>query len=379
MPPRLVRVSEPLRVAVTVEQCWQPVPGGSGTYVAELTRALARRPDVAVVGLHARHRPQEAPDPVPAGARAAAPLPRTVLYEAWNRWRRPRAEGTTGPVDVVHASTWAVPGHRAPLVVTVHDLAFLRSPEHFTDRGNGFFRRALTIVREEAARVVVPSGTTRDECVAQGFDPDRVVVVPHGVDVPDVPADAVAAWRRRSGVARPYVLWCGTLEPRKNVEGLVEAFARARGGALGGHDLVLVGPAGWGETAARVAAAVERLGPGTVHLVGRLDEADLHAAYAGADVFAFPSTWEGFGLPVLEAMAHGVPVVTSAGTSMAELVPDARSLADPRDPDSVAAALELAAATGPQERAALRAHAAGYTWDASAAAHVAAYRAAASA
>ena len=366
---------DPLRTALTVEQCWQPVPGGSGSYIAELTRALADDGGVDVVGIAARHGAAEHPRPAPTGRIVHAPLPRVALYESWSRLRRPRAESVAGPLDVVHATTWAVPGTRAPLVVTVHDLAFLREPDHFTPRGNAFFRRAVEIVRAEAAHVVVPSGATRDDCVAHGFDADRVTVVPHGVRADAVDASDVAGWRRRVGVERPYVLWCGTLEPRKNVTRLVEAFAAARAGGQLEHDLVLVGPAGWGDASADVERALAALPAGSVHLLGRLDDADLQIAYAGAAAFAFPSLWEGFGMPVLEAMAHGVPVVTSVGSSMAEFAGDVGVLVDPLDVDAMAAG--LVAAVGRDDGDALRRRAGEFTWAASAAAHVRVYRSAA--
>ncbi len=367
-----------LRVALTVEQCWQPVPGGSGSYIVELVAALAAHTEVATVGLAARHAPQDRPLLRPGLPVRHSGLPRTALYETWNRLRRPLGERLTGPVDVLHATTWAVPGRRVPLVVTVHDLAFLREPEHFTARGNRFFRRALTVTRDEAALVIVPSAATRDDCVAQGIEPDRVRVIPHGVRAAVVGQDAQAAWRDRIGLTRPYLLWCGTLEPRKNVPRLVEAYALAVAELGLELDLVLVGPTGWGGTRASVGRALDRLPQGAVHLVGRLDQADLQAAYAGATVFAFPSLWEGFGLPVLEAMAHGVPVVTSAGSAMAEFAAGAGVLVDPLDVSELAQALVVAAGPGRAAMsAAARDAAAGMTWGASARAHAQAYRQAA--
>ena len=366
----------PVRVAMTVEQCWQPVPGGSGTYIAELAGALAHEPDVDVVGVAARHAADQAPSPQPRVPVQNEVLPRVALYEAWNRVRRPRAD-RRGDVDVVHATTWAVPGRRVPLVVTVHDLAFLREPDHFTSRGNAFFRRALRIVTDEAARVVVPSAATRDDCVEVGIDPERVVVIPHGVRAQDVDATQGAAWRRRAGIERPYVLWCGTLEPRKNVVRLVEAFARARAQGME-HDLVLVGPDGWGGHAVRVREALAELPAGAVHLLGRLTERDLQTAYSGAAGFAFPSLWEGFGMPVLEALGHGTPVLTSRGTSMAEIVEGAGPaavLVDPLDVDALAAGLvELVSRDVAPVRAAAAAVAERYTWAQSARAHAAVYR-----
>lgn len=358
-------------MAMTVEQLWQRVPGGSGSYITELARALSARADVRVTGIAARH---------PSGDRRAlavpvrrSRLPRPALYAGWARARWPRAERIGGPADVVHATTWAVPGTRLPLVVTVHDLAFLDEPEHFTPRGNAFFRRALATVRDEAARVVVPSGATADACAAHGIERGRTVVIPHGVRTDPAAGSRAAAFRDRVGARRPYVLWCGTLEPRKNVEGLLTAFAAAvdAGADL---DLVLVGPAGWGDTPGQALRAARSVGEDRVHLTGRISDAELQAAYAGARVFAYPSLREGFGMPVLEAMAHGVPVVTSLGTPMAEVVQDGGLLVDPRDTDALAAAV-VAASGAEHARLAAGAHrdAAGRTWEASAAAHADVY------
>jgi len=179
------------------------------------------------------------------------------------------------------------------------------------------------------------------------------------------------------GLDQPYVMWCGTFDARKNVIALLDAYLLL----LDEHpdlDLVLVGPVGWSGAPDEVARRVADLPPGRVHLFGRLAEPDLHRAYAGARVFCFPSTLEGFGLPVLEALAHGVPVVTAAGTSMAEIGdPGAVLLVDPRAPDQIATALGAAASGRHAElTAGAKTVAARFTWERSAAQHMAAYRAA---
>lgn len=363
-------------VAVTVEQLWQPAPGGSGTYIRELVAALRDRSEPAdLVGVAARGH-TVAPEEDLGIPVAAAALPRPVLYEAWNRWRAPGVPRAARGAGVVHATTWAVPPARgAGLVVTVHDLAFLRTPEHFTTRGNRYFRRALDVVRREADVVVVPSATTAQDCVDQGLDAARIRVVPHGVRVPDVAPDRAAEIRARLDLDRPYVLWCGTVEPRKNLATLLHAVARVPAGT--DLELVLAGPAGWGGTAAQVQRLLDGPLAGRVRLLGRLTWEELHVAYAAARVFCFPSTWEGFGMPVLEAMAHGTPVVTSAGTSMAEFTEGAGLLVDPRDDAALADAL-LAAAGDEHDvlAAAARARAAESTWDRAADLHLEAYGAA---
>ncbi|GEK21651.1 glycosyltransferase family 4 protein [Cellulomonas xylanilytica] len=357
-----------LRVALTVEQVWQRTPGGSGTYVVELSRALSEQPGVDAVGIAAWHRePPPSAWPVTIPVRRA-PLPRRALYDAWQQLHLPRAEHLVRGTDVVHATTWAIPPTRRPLVVTVHDLAFLHDRSHFTARGNAFFRRALDRVRDDAAAVVVPSQVTADECVAERIDAARITVVPHGARVTRPSAAALADWRRRHGVVRDYVLWCGTVEPRKNLPTLLAAYQQA---ALADLDLVLVGPQGWG----RLPATGAELDHGRVHVLGSLDRPDLDAAYAGARAFCFPSIREGFGLPVLEAMHHGVPVVTSAGTACAEVAGDAALLVDALDVDALAEALVEATGARHDELAARSTQrAAAFSWERSAETTVSVYR-----
>lgn len=356
---------------MVVEQLWQPVPGGSGTYVVELARALRDRPDVALRGIAARHAgpPPDAPDLGPLTRRSA--LPRRLLYPAWQYLGVPRAEHVLPELDVCHATTWAVPPTRRPLVVTVHDVAFLDRPDHFTAHGLTFFHRALAQVVRRADAVIVPSEATARRCAEVGLGADRVHVVPHGApSVPDAdPADDAPA---RLGVRRPYVMWAGTVEPRKNLPNVVAAYTElARDPDA--PDLVLVGPSGWGE--------LPEIPPhlrGRVHVTGRVDVTDLHALYAGAEAFVFPSWDEGFGLPVLEAMAHGTPVVTSRGTACEEVLGGGGLVADPGDPGEIARALATVLGTGRDAIAArARARAATFTWQRAADLTVEAYRAAA--
>jgi glycosyltransferase involved in cell wall biosynthesis len=318
---------------MTVEQCWQPVPGGSGTYIRSLGRAL--RPDVDLRGVAARHSGPPPEDWTLDFPVTHLPLPRVALYESWQRLGRPRVERASGPVDVVHATTWAVPPRTVPLVVTVHDLAFLHEPQHFSKRGNGYFRRALEQVRRTADLIITPSRQSAQDCVDVGIPETRIRVIAHGYDPVPVDDEEVAAFRSRTGLHRPYLLWTGTREPRKNLSGLLAAFQLLRSSL--DLDLVLVGPVGWGPDLASLAAGEDR-----VHLLGHLGTRDLHAAYAGAHVFCYPSLREGFGLPVLEALSHGVPVVTSVGTPMADIVQTAGICVDPRDVDALAEGIRLA-------------------------------------
>ncbi len=325
-------MNDRLRVAITLEQCWHRVPGGTATSIVELSRALDASPVLDMVGVSALHRsPPPAPFAPPIKVRQL-PLPRPLLYETWHSLRWPPVERATGPIDVVHATAVAIPATRRPLVVTVHDLAFLGDPDRATRHGHRFFRRGLELARRHAAVVLCPSEATFTACLAVGFEPDRLRLVPWGVRITSVDPAHVERVRRVHGLERPYVLFVGTTEPRKNLGAVVDGF-----GGLGARelDLVLVGPTGWNED---LDARISPLGR-RAHRLGFVDEGDLAALYAGASAFCYPSLQEGFGLPVLEAMAHAAPVVTSAGTATAEVAGDAALLVDPHDARSVTAAL----------------------------------------
>jgi glycosyltransferase involved in cell wall biosynthesis len=352
-------VTRPVRAAFTLEQCWHEVPGGTARAAVEAARALAARADVELVGVAARHRHPAGPEwqvPIPI---RMLPLPRLLLYESWHYLRWPPVTRATGAVDLVHATGLAVPPKSAPLVVTIFDLAFLHEPTHFTKHGLRFFHRSLDLIRREADAVIVPSRVSFDDCVDHGLDPAKLRLVPLGVDQRRATVEQVDRVRRRYGLDRPYVLWVGTVEPRKNLPVLIRAFAAADPPQT---DLVLVGPRGWNEDLSRwVEPLAER-----VKVIGFVDRDDLAPLYAGARALCLPSIREGFGLPVLEAMVQATPVVTSAGTSTAEVAGEAALLVDPTDVSEVADALQqvvvddgLAEELAEQGRERAR----GFTWE----------------
>jgi glycosyltransferase involved in cell wall biosynthesis len=181
-----------------------------------------------------------------------------------------------------------------------------------------------------ADRILCPSEATRRDLAAAGFNEDRLTVVPLGVEPSHVDPDRPAALRAARGLDGPFVLWVGTVEPRKNLPALAEAMQ-----LIPDVPLVVVGPTGW---RADREAVLAQLGD-RVHLVGPVGETDKQAWYAAADVFCYPSLLEGFGLPVAEAMARGTPVVTAAGTATEEVAAGAALVVDPTDPAALAEAI----------------------------------------
>ena len=360
-----------MRVAVVIEQCWHRVPGGTASAVLDQIDAVAASGAVDQVGVAARHG-----GPAPEAWRPSIPvrhlrLPRQALYRTWHRLRWPPVQQATGPVDVVHATGYAIPPRSAPLVVTMHDLAWRRDPSMFTRNGVRFFEAGLRCVLDDADLVLVPSRATLEDCVTAGIARARLRHVPWGMTTAEVTADQIDEVRRRYGVTGRYVLSVCTLEPRKNQRRLIEAFAR-----LPHRDvtLVVVGPEGWADAPSpEVASLGDRL-----LFTGFVPRGELAPLYGGASVFCYPSLWEGYGLPVAEAMGAGAPVVTSIGTATEELVADGAGLAvDPVDVDAIAGA--LAAVLDDDDladrlRAAGRERAAATTWAATAAATVAAYQ-----
>jgi len=378
------------RVGVIAEQLLRPVPGGIGRYVGALATHLpteaavdrgaveflvARHPlgQLAAVGLPTDRGAMLEPSPAAASTRRLA-WPGRLLTRAWVAVRRPALPaGLLERLDLVHATSAAVPPTRGrPLVATVHDLAFRYYPGAYPAAGRRYHDRSARIVAGEAARVLVPSeATARDLAELYGVDRGRVTITPLGVEVPDQP-DHTGARRLLAelGVRGPFLLAVGTLEPRKNLPRLLDAFGEAAA-ELPDHWLVVVGPVGWGPRLRPTWDSVR------VKLAGRVDDRLLHALYQAADGLAYPSLYEGFGLPVLEAMANGTPVLTSDRSSLPEVAGGAALLVDPLDRAAIAAGLvRLAGDTTLRDRLteAGRRRAAGFSWRATAAATWATYR-----
>ena len=349
-----------MRVALHVGQLRQAVPGGIGRYTTALARHL---PEVGIDLLTFAAGPVTEPTDTSLPGLTDLGHPYDgARYELWHRLRGPRLPFSP---DVVHAPSLAVPPPGdAALVVTVHDLAFVDHPDAFTRRGVSFHRRGLAVAEREADAFVTASEFVRHQLVSRGIDGSRIHIAPHGVTLSPTLDEAEALARVEAlGVRPPYILQVGTVEPRKGIENLVAALPRVRR-EIPGITLVLAGPVGWGQVAGLREAGVIAL--------GHVADAALEGLYREATVATVASRSEGFGLPALEAMAHGTPLVASDATSLPEVVADAGILVPPDHPAAWSQAI-IELARDDTARAELsrrgRARAATFTWEASGAAH----------
>lgn len=321
---------------------------GVSRYIAELLRAFASDP--AAAGDH-DYRAFVGPEPVPADFLPAGgtgrvrfvhsrlPTANPLVRIAWEQALGPVA-AARARLDLVHgpvnALPLAAPGRG---VVTIHDLAFLAHPEALSAARRRYLTVLTALSARRAARIIAVSAFTRDEIVRRLRVPASKIAVVHNAVDPSfapLPADEIAAFRAAQRLPARALLCVGTLEPRKNLVGLLDAFALIA--PQTDAELLVVGGQGWLYDAALARVAALGL-TGRVRFVGFVPDEDLPRWYNAATAFVYPSVYEGFGLPPLEALACGAPTVTGAGTAMAEVVGDAALLADPRDPAALAAAL----------------------------------------
>jgi glycosyltransferase involved in cell wall biosynthesis len=351
----------PVRVAVDAT----PLLGtrtGVGAFVAGVLPALAHRDDLRVgaFGLTWSGR-RSLPRVVPADVEVArVPMIAGALLPLWSRCDGPAAEWWTGRTDVVHGTNFVVPPARhAAEVVTVHDLTSVRFPELCAPASLAYPELVRRAIRR-GAWIHTPSEFVAREVVELlGAEPERVRAVAHGVHAPPARVTTPPAGQDR------YVLALGTAEPRKDLPGLVQAFDAV----ADDHPdvrLLLAGAKGWGEAALAVAidSAVHR---SRITRLGYLDDARRAVVLAGAAVLAYPSVYEGFGLPPLEALAAGVPVVATRAGAVPEVVGDVARLVEPGDTDALAGALAAVLDESEAERAtaveAGKRHAAHFTWE----------------
>jgi glycosyltransferase involved in cell wall biosynthesis len=361
-------------------------PGGAGYYTIALVRGLVARPEVALTLVTRRGEAAHWRDIADgAPARDAVPVSRAGRL-AFEQLGLPSLLRTID-ATLHHGPHYTMPARSpVPCAVTIHDCTFFDHPEWHVRSKAAFFRRAIRRAAVRAAVLICVSQTTAERLHANCPVRAPVVVAPHGVDharfSPSPPsAGADEATLQALGVPddRPLLAFVGTLEPRKGVAALVAAFDRL---ADTHPDVMLVlgGQPGWGMAATERALAAARHADRIVR-TGYLPDAAVPALLRRADAVAYPALEEGFGLPALEALACGAPVVTTEGTAMAEFAGDAALLVPPGDIEALADALHTAMREGRDTPRMARglAVAAEHTWDASVARHLDAYRMAQSA
>jgi glycosyltransferase involved in cell wall biosynthesis len=358
--------------------------GALGRYVDGLVSALdAAGADLAVACQRAD---EERYGRLVPSARVVAGPPAIAHRPARLAWEQSGLPLVAQQVEaaVIHSPHYSMPLRpNKPVVVTVHDLTFFTEPDAHSPVIATFYKAAIRTSARRATRLIVPSKATRDELVrVLAADPTRIDVAYHGVDHKLFHRPTEAQLRQvsdRLGLhGRSYVAYLGTLEPRKNVPALISGWAAVADQMSDPPALVLAGASGWSEEVDEAVAAV----PAHLHLVrpGYLHFSDLPGFFGGALVVAFPSTGEGFGLPALEAMACGAPVLTTHRTALPEVGGDAVAYTEP-DPDSIKQALQALLAD-PERRTALGeagySRAMEFTWASSAEAHMISYERAAS-
>jgi len=376
-------------VLLAVEQLRRPVPGGIGAYAHGLLSGLAEADEGGLgsefeITLLASRAPgsgrpwrSDAVDPLEQYGRPMrlSRLPGRVMTRAWDHGLVRAPAG----FDVVHSVTSAAPlGARSGdvrRVVTVHDLAWRRHPDATTRRGRDWHETSLHRAMESGASIVVPSQLVAADLLAGGADPGRITIVPGGTDhLAEPDHEAAQVLLRHVGVTGEFLLTVSTLEPRKNLDRLVQAFARVRPSLPGPWPLVVVGPTGWGgKTRAAPDAGVV--------FTGRVSDVALAALYAAARAFAYVPLTEGYGLPPLEAMRMGTATIVSREVpSVHDLdgpEPAPARLVDPLDAEDIAAGLHDVLTNDPL-RSELSGRGATYakarTWRAAAETHVALWR-----
>ncbi len=348
-------------VSIVLEQLLSRVPGGTGRYTRELAAALASTApeDARVRGWTAWHRDVATAQIAGVAGPRRLPLGARALAEAWRRGVGPVPTG-----DLLHAPTLLAPpaargwarGGRGLLVVTIHDAVPWTHPETLTPRGARWHRDMGDRVARDADAVLVPTHAVAEE-LARHLPLRRVEVVGEGVSssVRTVPADADERAARLQLPPDGYALVVGTLEPRKGLDVALAATRLAQWRAL---PLLVAGPRGWGD--------VELRADGSVQLLGRVTDPDLAVAYSRASVVLVPSRAEGFGLPALEAMAHGVPVVVSEAPALVEVAGGAALVVPCGDAEALASGVAAALTRHAELSAAGLERVTSFTWDAAA-------------
>lgn len=331
-----------MRVAVDINDLGRP-QSGIGRYICGLLQGFASLAgDYEFVLLHKDHL-QVMPDLANGRFTFSRTGGRSETW--WGQITLPRQARAVNAAALLCPAVRAPVWHRVPVVLTVHDVIFAVHPEHFTLFDRTYMSLLLQAALPRCQRIIAVSAATRDDLAAEfGVPPWRVRVIYHGIETRFHPRDpeAARAELRTAGIALPdrIVLFVGTLEPRKNLLRLVRAMGRLREKGAP-HVLVVAGKPGW--LAEPTLRALEQgTQKGYVRYLGHVPDHLLPHLYAAAEVVAYPSLYEGFGFPVLEGMACGIPVVASLAPGIREVAGDCCLLVDPLDEDALVVALRRA-------------------------------------
>lgn len=324
--------------------------GGIGRYTRELVQAVVTADSESTYKLFSAKRPLTlpVPDPLPIAPNVhycPAPIGERWLYRLWYRARLPLpVQWVTGDLDLFHSPDFVLPpvkGH-IPTLLTVHDLSFVHYPDNYPPALVAYLNKTVPWSVQRATHILADSFATKADLVEiWGVASDKITVLYSGVNgrfQPITDADEQKLMREKYGLGeRPYLLAVGTIQPRKNYQLLIRAFARVAGEIP--HNLAIAGGKGW--LYDDMLAEIERQGvDGRVQFIGFVDDADLPTLYSAASALAFPSVYEGFGLPLLEAMACGTPVITSNVSSLPEVAGTAAVQLDPHDEPAWAEAIQ---------------------------------------
>ncbi len=310
---------------------------GIGEVVGGIIQELASREGVSIsaYALTLRGR-RDLKAALPKGVRCATrAVPARWVRRRWLGSDSPRIEKWTGPIDVVHATNYVAPPAKVPVIVSVYDLTVLRFPELCTPdtlEYPALLRKAI----HRGAILHAPSNAIAEELITDlGAPSDRVVTIPLGI--PEVSGGDASNGQILAGAHR-YILTLGSIEPRKNLTGLVEAFNLVASSDSNIH-LVHAGPSGW-DGGAFKSSISESPHKERIHVLGYVDTNTRADLLAGASVFAYPSLYEGFGFPALEAMAARIPVVATSVGSLPEILGDGAEFVDVGDPSALSSAIE---------------------------------------
>ncbi len=342
-----------LRIAINVDLLFVPVPGGQGRVIANLIKELAQIDQINQYTLFTVHHPTHVPEilrhlPNNFHMQHVPSIKPQLSFLAWHTLRWPTLDTTVlGQQDIVHATTPSiVPACKhARLIVTVYDLVCWRFPQGLKPWGRYYQRTGMKAAACEAAYITAISDATRQDFLTQfagQVGPERVRTIPIAATsnleaVQD--QDLIKGVCERYKITRPFIINIGTIEPRKNVARLLKAYAALPSSVRTTYQLVIVGPYGWNVPALQQLVSTLQL-ENDVIWTGYIPDNELSVLLSAATIFVYPSLYEGFGIPILEAMQCDVPVITSNISSMPEVAGNAALLVDPTNVQKLTAAMQ---------------------------------------